>query len=122
MSDTPFQDMARKIAKKKSYVAMSYECDQVRSHGWWKNLVDYGPWKGPNHTRVNPPDPQSLTGIAKLFGTSAEEVAAMVAVDWYGVHRDVEMSARAQRLAPILDKLSESDVGLVDALAQRLSV
>jgi hypothetical protein len=30
------------------------------------------------------------------------------------------MSARAQRLAPILDELSEPDADLVEALAQRL--
>jgi hypothetical protein len=120
MTETPFRDTATKIARTKNYVAMSYESGQVRSHGWWKNVVDYGPWKGPNGTRVGPPDPEALGGIAQLFGTSPDEVAAMVAVDWYGVHRDVDMSARAQRLAPILDELSESDADLVEALAQRL--
>lgn len=100
---------------------MSVECDRARSHGWWKNLVEYGAWHGPGSTRVGPPDPEALDGIAKLFGTTVDQVAAMVAADWYDVHPDTRISARAQRLGPALDSLTEADADLAEALVQRLA-
>lgn len=99
---------------------MQHGSDRARSHAWWKNLVEYGAWEGPG-VRVGPPSPEALAGIAKLFGTSEEQVCAMIAADWYGVHPDTELSARTQRLGPVLDKLSDSDADLVEAVAQRLS-
>jgi hypothetical protein len=121
MSETPFRDQAEKIARRKDYVAMSYESDRARSHGWWKNLVEYGAWKGPGSTRVGPPDPEALEGIAKLFGTTIDRVAAMVAADWYEVYPDAEISARALSLGPTIDLLSETDAELVEALVHRLA-
>lgn len=86
----------------KDYIAMSVDSDRdrVRSHSWWKNLTEWGAWNGPGATRVGPPDPEALPGIAKLFATSVEQVAAMVAADWYGVHPDTELSARTPRPGP----------------------
>lgn len=121
MSDSPFRDTAKLIAAKTDYMAMSYESDRARSHGWWKNLVEYGAWRGPNGTRVGPPDPEALSGIAKLFGTSVDQVSAMVAADWYGVHPDADLSARAIRLSPTLDRLQDSDAEIVEKLAARLA-
>jgi len=69
---------------------------------------------------TGPPDREALPGIAKLFGTTTDQVAAMIAADWYGVHPDTDISARALRLGPTLDQLAESDAELVERLAQRL--
>ena len=124
MSSTPFRETARRLpeAEQRDYSAMQYKSDRARSHGWWRNLVEYGAWSGPGSTRVGPPDPDSIPGIAKLFGTTEEHVAAMIAADWYGVEPDGEMSAAALRLGPALDRLEPNDLDLVESLARRLTV
>lgn len=99
---------------------MSVECERARSHGWWKNLVDYGAWKGPGSNRVGPPTPEAIRGIAKLFQTTEDQVRAMVAADWYGVVPDTEISARVLQIAPVLDVLDESDAELISKMAHRL--
>jgi len=121
MSSAPFHDTAKKTARTKDYMAMSFDSQRARSHGWWKNLVEYGAWRGPNGVRVGPPDREALPGIAKLFGTSVEQVAAMVAADWYGVYPDARVSTRALRLSPTLDRLGDRDAELVEKLAERLA-
>ncbi|MEV4106303.1 hypothetical protein [Nonomuraea sp. NPDC049695] len=82
--------------------------------------MEYGPWSGPGSTRVLPPDLEAIEGIAKLFGTTQGQVRAMVAADWYGVHPN-ELSARALRLIPAIDGLSEEDATRIEDLIQRLS-
>ena len=77
---------------------MSVECDRARSHTWWKRLVEYGPWESRGYGRVGPPDREALHGIARLFGTTAEHVATMVAADWYGVDPETEVSTQVLRL------------------------
>ncbi|WAH99762.1 hypothetical protein [Arthrobacter sp. MMS18-M83] len=99
---------------------MAHESERARSHGWWRNLVEYGAWNGPGSNRVAPPDPQAIPGIAKLFGTTEEQVRAMVAADWYHVYPDTEISARVQRLAPLLDRLTDDDADLAEKLVRRL--
>jgi hypothetical protein len=121
MSTTPFRDTAMIINKTKDYLTMSVECDRARSHGWWKNMVEYGAWQGPGNNRVGPPDPEALDGIAKLFGTTREQVATMVAADWYGVYPDTDISARTLRLGPALDDLTDTDAEMLEALARRLA-
>jgi hypothetical protein len=120
MSESPFRDTAKEISRTKDYVTMSVECDRARSHAWWKNLVECGAWRGPG-TRVGPPTPEALDGIAKLFGTTVEQVSAMIAADWYGMHPDADVSARALRLGPTLDELDEADAELLEAIARRLT-
>jgi hypothetical protein len=121
MSDTPFRETASKIARSKDYITMSVESDRARSHGWWRNVIEYGAWHGPGSTRVGPPDPEALAGIAKLFGTSTKQVATMVAADWYDVHPDTEISSRTLRLGPAFDRLDESDAQIVETLIRRLT-
>ncbi|WP_329259541.1 hypothetical protein OG417_22775 [Actinoallomurus sp. NBC_01490] len=121
MSSSPFRDTARKIARDKDYYTMAWESDRARSHGWWKNLVEYGAWRGPGSSRVGPPDPEALDGIAKLFGTTVERVSAMIAADWYGVRPDTDLSARVLSLGPVLDGLTDADAELVESLARRLA-
>jgi hypothetical protein len=84
-------------------------------------LVEFGAWNGPGGTRVGPPDPEALDGIAVLFETTPAHVAEMVAADWYGVSSDIQTSPRALRLGPILDSLDDVDAGRIDDLARRLA-
>jgi len=123
MTHTPFRDAARRLpeARQRDYAAMQVKSDRARSHGWWRNLVEYGAWSGPNATRVAPPDREALTGIAKLFETTEEHVAEMVAADWYGVHPDLEVSPAALRLAPTLAQLGDDDLDLLETIARRLA-
>jgi hypothetical protein len=120
MSLTPFKDTAKQVNRKLDYVAMQVHSDGARSHGWWRNLVEHGAWAGPGRTRVGPPDLEALDGIAKLFGTTPEQVAAMVAADWYGVHPNNELSPLVLRMGPAIDHLDEVDAGLVELLIRRL--
>jgi hypothetical protein len=121
MSTTPFKDTAQKVSRTMDFLDMSVGSDRARSHGWWRNLVEHGAWKGPGSGRVGPPTPEALPGIAKLFGTTKDQVAAMVAADWYGVHPDTTISARALALSAALDKLDDFDAELVEKLIRRLS-
>lgn len=118
---TPFTDIAARIAQDRGYLAMSVGSDGARSHTWWKRLVELGPWQTRGYGRLGPPDPEALDGIAKLFGTTAEQVAVMVAADWYGVRPTADVSARVRRLSPFLDRLNEADAELVGALVRRLA-
>lgn len=121
MSNSPFRENAKKINQKKDYIRMQVDCDGVRSHSWWKNLVEYGAWQGPGNLRVGPPTPEAVPGIAKLFGTSKEEVCAMIAADWYGVNPNGDVSSRVRRLGPTLEALAEPDADLIEAFARRLA-
>lgn len=118
---TPFRDIAAKIAQDKGYMAMAFGSDMARSHTWWKRLVEYGPWQTRGYGRLGPPDPEALDGIAKLFGTTAEQVAVMVAADWYGVRPTTDVSADVRRLSPLIDRLNEADGELVGTLVRRLA-
>jgi hypothetical protein len=121
MADTPFRDTASTIHRSKDYLTMSVECGRARSHTWWKRLVEYGPWQSRGYGRVGPPDLEALDGIASLFGTTTDQVAAMVAADWYGVHPETNVLTRMLRLSPVLDALDEDDAKLVEAVARRLA-
>ncbi|MFI1585775.1 hypothetical protein [Embleya sp. NPDC020630] len=90
------------------YIAMQVGCDRARSHSWWRNVVEYGPWKGPQG-RTGPPTPDEWDGIAQLFGTTRDQVRAMIAADWFGVQPGAEVSARVMKLAPLVDKLTEKE-------------
>lgn len=100
---------------------MDAESGRARSHGWWRRLVEDGPWgKGYRTGRVGPPDREALGGIARLFGTTPERVAEMIAADWYGVRTEMEMSDRVLNLSHLLDALSDEDAKLVESIARRL--
>lgn len=99
---------------------MSVECDRVRSHSWWRNLVEYGAWSGPN-ARVGPPTPDEFDGIAKLFRTTREQVAAMIAADWYGIQPDERFSTRVMNLAPLLDQLTEEQADALSVIIQAMA-
>jgi hypothetical protein len=121
MRTTPFRDTAKKLARQNDYITMSVECNRVRSHSWWKNVVEYGAWGGPRRGgRVGPPDPEALDGIAELFDTTPDQVARMVAADWYGVGADHDLSHQVLRLGPALDRLTEEDADLVEQFILRL--
>ncbi|HWO60569.1 MAG TPA: hypothetical protein VNO31_11110 [Umezawaea sp.] len=102
------------------YISMSVSSDRARSHGWWRNVVEFDPWDGPGETRVGPPTPEAIQGIAKLFGTTTERVSAMVAQDWYGVGQASGHSSRVARLAHDIDRLSEKNTDLIEQLIKQL--
>jgi hypothetical protein len=124
MTMTPFRDTAKKIYVEldRDYIAMQVGSNRARSHGWWRNLVEWGAWEGPGGTRVGPPTPESFEGIAKLFKTTVDEVRRMIAADWYGIRPEeqAEVSVRSRLLVPILEKLEAEDADLVEQIARRL--
>jgi hypothetical protein len=123
MIETPFRDTAATLARTKGYLRMQIGCDQVRSHTWWKRLVEDGPWGGrAGYGRVTPPERDIIEPIAKLFGTTSERVAEMIAADWYGVNTQVGVSNRIRNLSHLLDALNENDASLIEAIARRLAV
>lgn len=103
------------------WVVMSVNADQARSHSWLKNMAENGAWGSAGNGRVGPPTPEQFPGLAKLLGTTAEAVAAMVVADFYGVDTAGGHSARLQRIAPKLDALDVEDANLVESLVHRLS-
>lgn len=123
MTDTPFWDKAKELARKMDYIDMQVKSDRARSHAWWRRMVEYGPWGGGRSSagRVGPPEREAIPGIASLFDTTPERVAEMIAADWYGVESNVGVSARVLNLSHLIDGLREDDVVLVENLMHRLA-
>jgi hypothetical protein len=123
MTDTPFWDKARELARKMDYVDMQVGSRRARSHAWWRRMVEYGPWGGGSSGagRVGPPEREAIPGIAVLFDTTPERVAEMIAADWYGVETDARVSSRVLNLSHLVDGLDDEDVALVEKLVRRLS-
>src|SRR5580693_3377266 len=122
MTETPFREIAAALARNKGYLRMQIECDEVRSHTWWKRLVEDGPWGGRHgYGRVTPPERDIIEPSAKMFGTTSERVAEMIAADWYGVSSEVGVSDRTRNLSHLLDALNEDDASLIEAIARRLT-
>jgi hypothetical protein len=119
MTDTPFRDTAKALAERMDYVAMQVGCDKARSHSWWRNVVEHGPWKG-QQGRTAPPTPDEWAGIAKLFGTTEDQVCAMIAADWFGVQPGTEASARVMKLAPLIDELTEKEAEAVGVIVRSM--
>lgn len=103
------------------WVVMSVKADQARSHSWMKNMVENGAWGKAGTSRVGPPTPDAFAGLAKLLGTSEDAVASMIAADFYGVGDSGGYSARVQRLAPMIESLTDDDADLVELLVGRLN-
>lgn len=121
MTRTPFQDSLKEVrASGKDWIEMSVDADRVRSHSWLKNMTENGAWGWAGAGRVGPPTPEDFGGLAKLLGTTPEQVAAMVCADFYGVDTGAGYSATVQRLAPTIDELASDDVVLVETLITRL--
>jgi hypothetical protein len=121
MTSTPLQDSLRHIYESgKDWVTMSVEADRARSHSWLKNMAEQGAWGNAGAGRVGPPTPDQFSGLAKLLGTTPEQVAAMVCTDFYGIDTGAGHSARVQRLAPAIDGLREADATFVESLINRL--
>ncbi|BBH16806.1 hypothetical protein Back2_10930 [Nocardioides baekrokdamisoli] len=121
MTATPLQDSLKKVrASGKDWIEMSVDADRVRSHSWLKNMAERGAWGSAGAGRVGPPTPDDFGGLAKLLGTSREQVASMVCADFYGVDTGSGYSATVQRLAPTIDELDLDDVVLVEKLIARL--
>lgn len=122
MTKSPFRDSLKKLhSAGKDWQAMSYESNKARSHSWFRNMVEYGAWgMTTNGARVGPPTPDEFKGLAKLLGTTPDQIASMVVADFYGVDTGDGFSARMQRLSPIIDGLAEDDAELIEKTARRL--
>lgn len=122
MSNTPFLDKVKELTQSMDYTELQVHSDKALSHAWWRRLVQYGPWgEGPSTGRVTPPGPERIDGIAKLFGTTPDRVAQMIAADWYGVQPEAGVSARVLDLSHLIDALDDKDTALVESLLRRLS-
>lgn len=100
---------------------MSYEAERARSHSWLKNMAENGAWGSAGAGRVGPPTPEEFPGLAKLLGTTKEQVAAMIVTDFYGIDNTAgEYSARIRSLAPMIDDLADEDAELVEQTVRRL--
>jgi hypothetical protein len=99
---------------------MQVESRGARSHAWWRNLVRNGAWQ-PAGSRVGPPTPEAIPGIAALLNTTEEQVSKMIAADWYGVQSGSALSTKVEKIAAHLNTLADADVDFVDDLVKRLS-
>lgn len=119
---TPFQDALKKVHDSgRDWVSMSVGADQARSFSWMKNMTENGAWGTGGAGRVGPPTKADFKGFAKLLGVTPEQVGRMVVMDFYGVETLGEYSPRVDRLAPLLDALSEDDADLIESVARRLA-
>lgn len=84
-------------------------------------MAEHGAWGRGGAGRVGPPTPDQFPGLARLLGTSEDQIAAMVVADFYKVDTGNEFSARVRRLAPKLENLAEDDADMVEELVARLS-
>lgn len=122
MRQNPFRSKAREIhSRGYTYGQMAKMSGGVRKASWWNNLVLYGPWKGPRDARVAPPTPETIPAIAAFFGLTPEEVAAMIAADWYGVYPPPEVHPQVQQMQAAIATLSAKDARRVEDLARRLA-
>lgn len=113
--------MASQVYRSMRLVDMQNGCNDARSSAWWNNLIRYGAWNGPGTTRVSPPPPEAINGIADLFGVTPEEVNRMIAADWYDVQPAPEFSPRVRRWAPLIDRLNTDDANYLRRLLRRLA-
>ncbi|MFD0001386.1 hypothetical protein ACFVJ4_03040 [Streptomyces sp. NPDC127178] len=116
MTDKPFTRRVQHLFKHITYEQMAEESGGTRSASWWRHV------QLEQSDRFNPPPPKDLPGVAKLFGATEEQVAAMIAHEFYGVTRFPNpRSERERRFAEDLNALSEEDADLVLRLVKRLS-
>ncbi|MER6530594.1 hypothetical protein [Streptomyces sp. NPDC001508] len=115
MTEKPFTSRVQHLFKHITYEQMAEESCGTRSASWWRHV------QLEQTDRFNPPPPKDLPGIAKLFGTTEEQVAAMIANEFYGITRFPNpRSERERRFAEDLNALSEEDADLVLRLVKRL--
>lgn len=111
----PFWDRAREVSGNMTYTGMAEGSLNARSHNWWRQLVESGP------SKVSPPGPETLDGIAALFGVAPERVAEMVAEDWFGVRVSGE-SDRVLNTRHLIDSLDEGDAVVLEGVLRRLAI
>ncbi|MET7643887.1 hypothetical protein ABZS83_09625 [Streptomyces sp. NPDC005426] len=116
MTETPFTSRVQHLFKHITYEQMAKECGGTRSASWWRHV------QLEQTDLYSPPPPKDLPGIAKLFGATEEQVAAMIAREFYGVSRYPNLrSERERHFAQDLNALSEEDAALVLDLVKRLN-
>ncbi|MGY4978036.1 hypothetical protein ACWCYL_12855 [Streptomyces sp. 900105755] len=116
MTEKPFTSCVQHLFKHLTYEQMAEESGGTRSASWWRHV------QLEQTDRFNPPPPKDLPGIAKLFGATEEQVAAMIAHEFYGITRFPNLrSERERRFAKDLNSLSDEDADLVLRLVKSLS-
>ncbi|MFQ3555884.1 hypothetical protein QZN11_03595 [Streptomyces gramineus] len=101
MTEKLFTRRVQHLFRYMTYEQMAEECGGTRSASWWRHV------QLEEADRFNPPPPKDLPGIAKLFGGTEEQVAAMIAQEFYGVSRFPDVrSERERRFAKGLNGLS----------------
>lgn len=116
MTDKPFTRRVQHLFEHVyTYEQMSEESGGTRSASWWRHV------QLEQTDQYNPPPPKDLQGIAKLFGTTVESVAAMIAQEFYGVSKFPNpRSDREHAFSRHLRELSEEDTQLALELIKRL--
>lgn len=116
MTDKPFTRRVQHLFEHVyTYEQLAKESGGTRSASWWRHV------QLEQTNLYNPPPPKDLPGIAKLFGTTVEGVAAMVAQEFYGVTKFPDhRSDREREFRRDLNALSEEDAQLVLDLVKRL--
>jgi hypothetical protein len=116
MTEKPFTRRVQHLFKYLTYEQMAEESGGTRGASWWRHV------QLEQTDRFIPPPPKDLPGIAKLFGGTEEQVAAMIAHEFYGVTRFPNLrSERELRFAKDLNALSEEDTELMLELVKRLN-
>ncbi|MFJ4060702.1 hypothetical protein [Streptomyces albogriseolus] len=116
MTEKPFTRRVQHLFKYFTYEQMAEESGGTRSASWWRHV------QLEQTDRFNPPPPKDLPGIAKLFGGTEKQVAAMIAHEFYGVTRFPDLrSEQERRFAKDLNTLSEEDADLVLEIVKRMN-
>ncbi|GGW79571.1 hypothetical protein GCM10010383_03950 [Streptomyces lomondensis] len=109
-----FTERARTLASYMTLAEMEAGCDHVRKASWWSRITRFD-------ESVQPPVyDEEIAGIAKLFGTTREQVRAMIAEEWLGVAPE-KVSSRVKRIMPQVDALEDADFKMVEQLVNRLT-
>jgi hypothetical protein len=109
-----FSARVRQINQYRTLAEMEEACGRVRKASWWGRVARN------DETTLPPFYDDELDGIAMLFGTTREQVRAMITEEWFGV-ASTPASSRIKRLAPQIDTLTDADFDLIQNVANRLA-
>ncbi|MBP2707763.1 helix-turn-helix domain-containing protein [Microbispora sp. RL4-1S] len=109
MTEEPFTDHVRRLRSDGlTYKDMALRSSGARSSAWWHGLVTGKP--------SQPPEPEVIPDIAKLFDLPEETVSEMIALQWYSVRPSRGHSDMADKVAHFYDQLPEMDQQAVRAV------
>ncbi|MGC9536534.1 hypothetical protein [Streptomyces sp. UG1] len=109
-----FTARAQQLAQYMTLTEMEQACNGVRKASWWGRVARY------DETTQPPFYDSEIAGIAALFGTTQDQVRAMIVEEWFGI-APPRVSGRVKLIAPQVDALAEGDFHLVEGLVNRLA-